>query len=221
VVSAWPAVLKPFVVADPRGGYRTPGPPALKSRAYARDLNEVKRVGSITSKLRRPDQTEAAIWWDDPRMVEWTIVRRLATTHRLSTLQTARLFAMVNITAMDTLIACYDEKKLWSFWRPVTAVRLADGALPDAVSDGAPLVILSGGYGLLHAMEPIGDYNKKMHLADWPSGLLEGILVAEATMRNVPAVVAFAASSSDYAGLVRRAPWPGSGISAFWSRSRE
>jgi hypothetical protein len=94
-VGAWFTVLTPFVVGDP-DGYRTPGPPALTSAAYARDLNEVKAVGSATSTVRTPDQTEAAIWWDDPRLVEWEIKRQLATTHRLDTLQTARLFAMVD-----------------------------------------------------------------------------------------------------------------------------
>lgn len=123
-VGAWYATLRPFV-ADP-GDYRTPGPPALGSRAYARELNEVKSLGSATSTTRTPDQTEAAIWWDDPQMVEWEIRRDLATTHRLSVLQTARMFAMVDVAVADSLIACYQEKKAWSFWRPVTAIPLAD-----------------------------------------------------------------------------------------------
>src|SRR5512133_1394491 len=61
---AWFAFLKPFVVRDP-GDFSTPGPPALTSAAYARDLNEVKAVGSATATVRERtrDQTEAAIWW--------------------------------------------------------------------------------------------------------------------------------------------------------------
>lgn len=121
---AWFATLKPFVVAP--GPYRTPGPPALAGAAWARDFNELKSLGSATSTTRTPDQTEAAIWWDDPRLVEWSIKRQLATTHRLSILQTARMFAMVDVITADALIACYQEKKRWSFWRPVTAVPLAD-----------------------------------------------------------------------------------------------
>jgi hypothetical protein len=124
-VGAWFTILKPFVVRNP-DGFRTPGPPALTSGAYARDLNEVKDVGSATSTVRTDDQTEAAIWWDDPRLVEWEIKRQLATTHRLDTLQTARMFAMVDLAAVDSVIACYREKKYWSFWRPVTAIPLAD-----------------------------------------------------------------------------------------------
>lgn len=122
---AWTATLTPFVLPDP-GIHRVPGPPALKSAAYARDLNEVQRLGSATSPLRTADQTDAAIWWDDPRQVEWKILRQLATTYRLSTVETARLFAMVDISAADSLIACYKEKVRWKLWRPVTAIPLAD-----------------------------------------------------------------------------------------------
>ncbi|RAS67182.1 PAP2 superfamily protein [Lentzea atacamensis] len=134
-VGAWFATLKPFVT-DPRP-HRTPGPPALTSAAYARDLNEVKALGSATSTTRTPEQTEAAIWWDDPRLVEWSIKRQLATTHRLGALQTARLFAMVDTATADALIACYQEKKRWSFWRPVTAVPLADTD-GNPATDGDP-----------------------------------------------------------------------------------
>jgi PAP2 superfamily len=136
-VGAWFAILKPFVIRD-ADDYSTPGQPALISSAYARDLNEIKAVGSSTSTVRTPDQTEAATWWDDPRLVEWDIKRQLATTYHLNTLQTARLFLMVNMAAVDALIACYKEKKFWSFWRPVTAIPLADtDGNPETTADPA------------------------------------------------------------------------------------
>jgi hypothetical protein len=149
-VGAWFATLEPFVLRDP-GAYRTPGPPALTSAAYARDLNEVKVLGSATSTVRTPEQTEAAIWWDDPRLVEWAIRRQLATTHRLNTLQTARMFAMVDIAAADTLIACYQEKKFWSFWRPVTAIPLAD-------TDGNPATDADPAWTPLRVTAPSAEY---------------------------------------------------------------
>ena len=146
---AWFATLKPFVVAP--GPYRTPGPPALTSAAYARDLNEVKALGSATSTTRTPDQTEAAIWWDDPRLVEWSIKRQLAVTHRLGTLQTARMFAMVDVATADTLIACYQEKKRWHFWRPVHAVPLAD-------TDGNPATVGDPAWAPLRTTAPSPEY---------------------------------------------------------------
>jgi len=149
-VGAWFATLKPFVIRDP-GRFRAPGPPALTSAAYARDLNEVKALGSATSAVRTAEQTEAAIWWDDPRLVEWEIKRQLAATHRLSTLQTARMFAMVDLAAVDSLIACYQEKKLWSFWRPVTAIPLAD-------TDGNPATAADPAWTPLRITAPSTEY---------------------------------------------------------------
>ncbi|MEJ3748562.1 vanadium-dependent haloperoxidase [Actinomycetes bacterium KLBMP 9797] len=148
-VGAWFATLKPFVI-DP-ADFRTPGPPALTSAAYARDLNEVKLLGSATSTARTPDQTEAAIWWDDPRLVEWEIKRQLATTQRLSTLQSARMLAMTDVAAVDTLIACYQEKKFWSFWRPVTAIPLAD-------TDGNPATVADPSWTPLRVTAPSTEY---------------------------------------------------------------
>ncbi|RSM84547.1 PA-phosphatase [Kibdelosporangium aridum] len=148
-VGAWYATLKPFVITP--ADYRTPGPPALTSAAYARDLNEVKALGSATSTTRTAEQTEAAIWWDDPRLVEWSIKRQLATTYRLGTLQTARMFAMVDVAAADTLIACYQEKKRWSFWRPVTAIPLAD-------TDGNPATDADPAWAPLRTTAPSPEY---------------------------------------------------------------
>ncbi|MEV6235466.1 vanadium-dependent haloperoxidase [Lentzea sp. NPDC051838] len=148
-VGAWFATLKPFVITP--SAYRTPGPPPLTSAAYARDFNEVKTLGSATSTVRTAEQTEAATWWDDPRLVEWSIKRQLATTHRLGALQTARMFAMVDLAAADSLIACYQEKKRWAFWRPVTAVPLAD-------TDGNPATGADPAWTPLRTTAPSAEY---------------------------------------------------------------
>ncbi|GAA2877579.1 hypothetical protein Acy02nite_62290 [Actinoplanes cyaneus] len=139
---AWFADLRPFVLPDP-AMFRTAGPPALTSAAYARDLNEVKAIGGVDSTVRTPDQTAAAKWWHDRRLTEWAMKRQLAETRHLSTLQTARMFAMADIANADALIACYDEKKYWNFWRPVTAVQQADlDGNPATVADPAWMPLL-------------------------------------------------------------------------------
>ncbi|MEV6301973.1 phosphatase PAP2 family protein [Actinoplanes sp. NPDC051861] len=149
-VGAWFATLRPFVVENPHA-WTVPAPPKLTSRAWARDLNEVKAVGEAGSTVRTADQTEAATWWDDPRMVEWEIKRGLATSQRLSTLQTARLFAMAEIAAADALISCYGEKKRWAFWRPVTAIPLAD-------TDGNPATSADPDWLPLRTTAPSAEY---------------------------------------------------------------
>ncbi|MEV4537486.1 vanadium-dependent haloperoxidase [Asanoa sp. NPDC049518] len=149
----WFPDLRPFAVDDP-AAYRVPGPPALTSAAYARQLNEVKSLGSATSTTRTQDQTEAAIWWDDPRQVEWQIKRDLAADHRLSPLQTARMLAMVDVSTADALISCYQQKRQWSLWRPVTAIPLAD-------TDGNPATVADPAWTPLRVTAPS---------PEWPSG---------------------------------------------------
>ncbi|GIF95966.1 hypothetical protein Cci01nite_10600 [Catellatospora citrea] len=122
---AWTGHVKPFLIPS-ASMFRTAGPPELTSRAYARDYDEVKRLGAVDSAVRTADQTSAAIWWHDRRLTEWEIKRQVAIGQRLDTLQAARMFAMVDMTEADALIACYAEKEHWSFWRPVTAVQLGD-----------------------------------------------------------------------------------------------
>jgi hypothetical protein len=147
---AWFADLRPFVLPDP-AMFRTAGPPALTSAAYARDLNEVKAIGGKTSTVRTADQTQSAIWWHDRRLTEWDMKRQLAQTRHLSTLQTARMFAMVDIANVDALIACYSEKKYWNFWRPVTAVQEAD-------NDGNPATTGDPAWMPLLVTPPFPDY---------------------------------------------------------------
>jgi hypothetical protein len=143
---AWSAGLRAFVL--PRNDiFRTAGPPALTSDAYTRDFNEIKAVGGAASTVRTADQTDAARWWHDRKLGQWEINRQLAETQRLSVLQSARLFAMVNVAASDANTACFNEKRHWGFWRPVTAVQLAEtDGNPDTAGDPSwmPLLITPG-----------------------------------------------------------------------------
>jgi PAP2 superfamily len=132
---AWVGHMKPFLIPS-ASMFRTAGPPALTSRQYARDFNEVKSIGSAASTVRTADQTSAAIWWHDRRLTEWEIKRQVATSQHLNTLQAARMFAMVDLAETDATIACYNEKEAWNRWRPVTAIPLADtDGNPDTAAD--------------------------------------------------------------------------------------
>jgi hypothetical protein len=122
---AWVGNLKPFLIPS-ASMFRSSGPPALTSDQYARDFTEVKAIGAVNSTIRTVDQTQAAIWWHDRHLGEWEIKRQLATTQRLNTLQTARMFALVDLAEADATTACYNEKGAWMSWRPVTAIQLAD-----------------------------------------------------------------------------------------------
>jgi hypothetical protein len=87
--------------------------------------------------------------------------------------------------------------------------------LDAAVAVGAPLLIISGAYGLTLAPEPIGVYEWRFSLGDWPEGLLEDCLLAVAEYLRLRRVVAFCAQSTEYAELIRRTPWGRTDITAF------
>ncbi len=130
----WVGNVRPFVV--PHGALlRSDSPNRLTSHAYARDLNEVKKLGSLVSTTRSADQTEAAIFWQDHPLGTWNrVLQSLATARRLDVSDSARLFAAVNLATADSVIGCWHSKYLWNFWRPVTAIR-------EASSDGNPATV--------------------------------------------------------------------------------
>jgi hypothetical protein len=122
----WVGNVRPFLVPSAEM-LRTDGPNALTSDEYAEDFNELKELGSLTSKTRTPDQTDAAIFWQDQAMALWNrIFRTLATNQNLAIVDSARFFAMENLAAADALIGCWNDKYYWQFWRPITAIREAD-----------------------------------------------------------------------------------------------
>jgi hypothetical protein len=101
-------------------------------------------------------------------------------------------------------------------WRRYTGTfyQNAGHALADAATRGH-LVIVSGGYGVVNAEEPIGCYDKQLRLSDWPPGLLESSLIGAARHASAQTVVAFAAATTQYATLLRRARWRDAGITAY------
>jgi hypothetical protein len=147
----WVGFVKPFIVRNV-AMLRSDGPNALTSRAYAKDFNEVKTLGSLTSTKRTADQTAAAIFWQDNGPAIWNrVYRELASSHRLGIADSARLFAMTNLAAADGSIGCWNDKAYWSSWRPITAIREADSdgnpatrADPDWVPLFDPSVSVSG-----------------------------------------------------------------------------
>ena len=127
---AWVKDVRPFLIRDPQR-YASDGPYPLASRAYARDFNEVKAIGSLTSSTRTADQTDQARFWAEGPQPWTRAARQLATDRRLSSTDTARMFAMLYTTAADAAIATWTDKARWLFWRPITAIR-------EAASDGNP-----------------------------------------------------------------------------------
>jgi hypothetical protein len=124
--SPWVGNVRPFLVPSAEM-LRTDGPNALNSAAYAKELNELKQVGSLNSTKRSADQTDAAIFWQEHLHGFLNrVMRNLAETKGLKIAQSARLFAMSNMAGADAAIGCWNDKYYWQFWRPITAIREAN-----------------------------------------------------------------------------------------------
>jgi membrane-associated phospholipid phosphatase len=131
----WPAVT-PFALAR-ADEFNPEPPPALTSDEYTRVFNEVKSLGEIDSKTRTSDQTVIGNFWNGNIQDFWNeIAQTAALGHHLNLAQSARLFALLNISLADTTIAFFEAKYTDQFWRPVTAIQAAgtDGN-PDTHPD--------------------------------------------------------------------------------------
>lgn len=124
------AALTPFALVS--GAQFRPGPSKifdLTSRAYARDYNEVKRVGSPTSEAegnRTPDQSAVARFWPAAGASWNAVARMIATGRGLDAWEHARLFAVLNMAVSDSAVSVFDTKYTYNFWRPITAIRAGD-----------------------------------------------------------------------------------------------
>jgi hypothetical protein len=134
------AYMTPWVISAP-GQFRPAGPPELTSARYAADFNETKIMGSMSSATRTPDQTIFAWFWASSTAsylwnnVALTLMERAPDSsdedgrhgqHHTSTLEHARLLALLNLAIADAAIGCWEAKYTYVFWRPVTAIPLAD-----------------------------------------------------------------------------------------------
>ncbi|MEV6828481.1 vanadium-dependent haloperoxidase [Amycolatopsis sp. NPDC051102] len=133
----WAAVT-PFVL-DRADRFR-PGPyPALSGARYADALHEVAAAGRDTSATRTADETVQARFWAAPIWNYWNeIAQSVVGGSHSGLLVAARVFARLNLSFADAVIAFYDAKYHYRIWRPVTAIRLAGedgnpatGAVPD------------------------------------------------------------------------------------------
>jgi hypothetical protein len=86
--------------------------------------------------------------------------------------------------------------------------------LAQSVAAGVPFVIISGGYGLVLATEPIGTYNRRFAVRDWPNGLLEECLASLVESLGVEQVIGFCARTTSYAELLHRVRWRALGLEA-------
>jgi len=141
--------VAPFVL-ESADQFRVPPPPVMTSAEYTQAYEEVKQIGGdgvATPTSRTRLQTFIGIFWAydgtpslcaPPRLYN-QIAATIARNRRSDALETARLFALVNLAMADAGIAIWESKYHWDFWRPVTGIRESDpGTGPTGAGDGNP-----------------------------------------------------------------------------------
>ena len=127
------------------------GPPALDSAEYAAEFAEVRDYGGAVS-LRTPEQTATALFHTvAPRFQHVEAIRDQITDRHLDIVEAARALAVSNTSLADVSIACWRAKYDFKFWRPVTAIALAD-------TDGNPATEVVPGWTPMRNTPPYPDY---------------------------------------------------------------
>jgi len=131
----WPFVT-PFALQS-ADQFRPGAPPELTSDTYANASNEVDASGAADSATATPDEALTGRFWNGAIQNYWNEIAQTASEARhLTTAHSARLFALLNLSFADAVIAFYDAKYTYNFWRPITAIRAGDTTgNPDVVVD--------------------------------------------------------------------------------------
>ena len=128
--------VTPFAL-ESANQFRPGGPPPLISDRYSDAFNQIKSLGTAGSTTATADEALTGRFWGGAIQNYWNEIAQTASVaHNLTTAENARLFALLNLSFADAVIAFYDAKYTYNFWRPVTAIRAAatDGN-PDTEAD--------------------------------------------------------------------------------------
>ena len=151
MLTPWLGFVTPLLLDSPTQ-MALSGPDALDSEAYAQDLAEVRDYGAKDGSLRNDEQTATALFWNTNVVSQYqAVLRAQATRRQLDIVDSARAFAILNASTADALIACWRAKYEHAYWRPSTAIQLAD-------SDGNGSTEADPAWTPLTANPPYPDY---------------------------------------------------------------
>jgi hypothetical protein len=132
---------------DDAARFRVRPPPALRSERYTHDYDEVKRVGDTkAAESDRPkDRADVARFYEPDWIVPiyFSAARQVSQAQGKTLAENARSFALLGMAIYDAMVACFDSKYFYDYWRPVTAIHLGhtDGNHDtDADANWAPFV---------------------------------------------------------------------------------
>jgi hypothetical protein len=194
--SNWAATVTPFVIRS-ASQFRAPRPygsatnaAAVKTPRYTADFVEVKALGCFACDARSETQRQIALFWMENSPTGWNrVARNVADLGHLDAVETARLFALVQMGEFDAYTASLESKYYYNFWRPVSAVALAG-------TDDNPSTSPAAGWQVLaFPTPPVPDYPSAHSTA---GGTAAAIMEAVVSGRG-----RFATTSGSLAGVMR------------------
>ena len=164
---------------------------AVLTSTYTADFAEISALGCAGCSARTAEQTEIALFWMENSPTGWNRIARVrAEQRRLDAIETARLFALLQIGEFDAYTTSLESKYHYAFWRPVTAVALA-------ATDGNPATAPTPGWQVLaFPTPPVPDYPSAHATA---GGAAAAIMEAVMPGRGP----AFSTTSGSLAGVTR------------------
>jgi hypothetical protein len=208
LLPAWGNVT-PFGIASV-ASLQPPPPPALATPLYALEVNVTKDLGGTVSTTRTAEQTEIALFWGyGPGTAtppgHWNqIARAVAVARKLDLVESARMFALLNVAMADAAIVCWRCKYDIGLWRPITAIQLDGDGNAETTADPAWTPLLP--------TPPFPEYTSGHSTF---SAAAATVLEAFFGTDSIP----FEVGSDDLPGIVRS--YPGFGAAALesgWSR---
>jgi hypothetical protein len=143
MAAPWLGAVVPFTLKSSTQLRPSPPPPHLSSGKYAREYNEVKALGRAGASARTQAQTDLALFYSDnfALLLERTLRGVGGTVGNIG--DDARLFALANMAGADAIIAAWDAKRFYHFWRPITAIQEGDNdGNPQTAGDPTWLPLL-------------------------------------------------------------------------------
>ena len=148
----WLGFVTPLLVRSGAQFGKIGPPPGLTSARYTRDFKEVKALGSVNSTERTAEQTATALFYSGLAFVQFnTALRDQVGVRKLDIVDAARMFAAVDMSFADAEISVWYSKYVYGFWRPITAIQLAD-------TDGNPATTADPEWAPLRPTPPYPEY---------------------------------------------------------------
>lgn len=152
MLAPWLAEVTPFLVTRP-SQFRSDPPPALNSRRYAMDYDEVKAVGALTGSTRTDEQTDMAHFYAGNPLIYWNKgLRDISQANVNSVAESSKLFALASMAITDSLITAWNDKVTYVLWRPRTAIHHGD-------VDGNQWTVGDPNWAPLYNEPPYPDYS--------------------------------------------------------------